>query len=247
MRPCLSILFLALTVVGCTSEPNRDAFRSTAPTFPRTFETTTTVRASNGPIHGVLPDGTVYDLNLGPNPPEEIGAIFAVLFADTDEGSSMLLGAASPQGPEVPTHFGAPHWQGDSVFYVPIGNWLFRFFVTPDTKSVLGEEYEAIIQSSIVAGTFLEFPVLRVSPPFRWSIDGESTSHTQVLYYSFVVRSGCGELAVECSGADPVQFIPIPRTNRAMLPWSDEGGLIEAYAPLRDEMRSLLDSASVPR
>ncbi|MGA7226613.1 MAG: hypothetical protein WBZ45_00200 [Acidimicrobiia bacterium] len=246
MRSLLCILSVALIVVACTGETADDGFRSTAPTFPPSFQTTTTSREPTGPLHGVLPDGTVFDLNLGVNPPEPVGAIFAVLFADTDRGSSMLLGAAGPErlvtdGPAK------PYWQGESVFYLPAAGWLFRFYVTSEAKTVLGPDYRAEIEESIKPAGYLGYPVLRVSEPFRWSGDDETTSHTQVLYYSFVVRSGCGDLAVECSGAHPVQFIPIPRIDRDMIPWSGQTGLIEAYAPPLDDVRSMLDSAAVPR
>lgn len=246
MKSWLCILIVTLTIVACTDETADDAFRSTAPTFPPSIQTTTTVRQPTGPLHGVLPDGTVYDLNLGSNPPEPVGAIFAVLFADTDRGAAMFLGAAGPER-LVSDGVGGPYWQGDSVFFLPAAGWLFRFYVTADTKAVLGPGYMDIIEESIRPGGYLGYPVLRVSGPLRWSADDESTSHTQVLYYSFVVRSGCGSLAVECSGTDPVQFIPIPRIDRAMIPWSGQTGLIEAYAPPLDDVRSMLESAAVPR
>ncbi|MGA7097648.1 MAG: hypothetical protein WB245_08785 [Acidimicrobiia bacterium] len=246
MRSLLCILSVAMTLAACTDGTADDAFRSTAPAFPQSIQTTTTLRERTEPLHGVLPDGTVYDLNLGSNPPEPVGAIFAVLFAETDQGTAMLLGAAGPER-VVSDGLANSYWQGDSVFYLPAAGWLFRFYITPDAKAVLGSDYMAEIEESIKPAGYLGYPVLRVSEPFRWSGDDETTSHTQVLYYSFVVRSGCGSLAVECSGAHPVQFIPIPRIDRDMIPWSEQTGLIEAYAPPLDDVRSMLDSAAVPR
>jgi hypothetical protein len=214
-------------MVACTPDTDSDAFISTAPTFATSTTSTTsstTEREPTAPIRGVLPDGSVYDLDLGRNAPEEVQAIFASIDLDGQN----LWGIAEAGREPV-----ADPWEEDGVFYLQAWEWVFRFVIDPEVVSALGPDYRETIESQIRLTDVLGYPVLTLLPPFSWAED-TVIRKTQVLYYTFVVRRGCGDLALQCSSDQRAQFIPIPRTGRPLLPWEQRGDdLIEAIQPLQ--------------
>lgn len=247
MRPRQWGLALGLLITACTSSvtvPGVEPFAPTPMIEPGDLGASATLSPDQAPVTltGALPDGTRFDLDLGPNEPGPVEAVFAALMVEVDEGSSVLWGVAQREeeidgGPDT-------GWAEDDVYYLSAGEWSFRFSIDEDLVSHLGESYRAVVERGILGRSALGYPVLLVAPPFRWADEEETSRHTQVLWHDFVVRRGCGSLALECSESRLAQFIPIPRVERPLRQLPTGGGLIEARAARPDWSRRIGDIES---
>ncbi|HSK06633.1 MAG TPA: hypothetical protein VK990_03865 [Acidimicrobiia bacterium] len=234
MRPWHRVLTLGLLITACTSPvtaPGAEPFASTPMIEPGEFGALAPLPPDQAPVmlSGALPDGTHFDLDLGPNEPGPVEAVFATLVVELDTRSSVLWGVAERQDEiDAPD---AAWWPEDDVYHLSAGDWLFRFNVGDDLVSQLGVSYRAVIEQGISGRSSLGYPILLVTSPFRWAEEEDTSRHTQVLWHDFVVRRGCGSLALECSESRLAQFIPIPRVERPLRQLPDDSRLIEAEAP----------------
>lgn len=239
---------VVLLVTACTStagvtEP--DPFAPTPTIGAGSAATGGEVEATTGPpvaLQGALPDGTVFDVDLGANQPGDVEAVFATLIAESEAGNALLWGVAEPIGDRVM----GDRWEEEGAYHLPAGDWLFRFVIDERLIGVLGDSYRDIIERRVWGRSALGFPVLFVSGPFRWATEDEATRHTQVLWHDFVVRRGCGPLAVGCSENGIAQLIPIPRVDRPLAPLPEDGSF-EAREPLPEWYRQIVDNDQQPR
>jgi hypothetical protein len=111
----------------------------------------------------------------------------------------------------------------------------------------LGPDYQQAVEVGVRTSNISGFPVLELSPPFRFATDEEFSLHMQVMYDTFVVRPGCGELAVSCSSTEAVQFIPLPTTSRPRLPWDEDRRSTDVHRILLVSDSSSLDQGATPR
>jgi len=247
MRPWQAGLTLGLLITACTSSvtaPSAEPFAPTPMIEPGDFGAFAPRPPDQAPVTltGALPDGTRFDLDLGPNDPGPVEAVFATLVVEIDERSSVLWGVAERH--EVIDDAPDSGWPEDDVYYLSAGEWLFRFSIDDDLVSQLGDSYRDVVEQGIRGRSALGYPVLSVTAPFRWAEEEETSRHTQVLWHDFVVRRGCGSLALECSESRLAQFIPIPRVERPLRQLPADSRLIEARAPLPDWFRPTGDIES---
>ena len=73
-------------------------------------------------------------------------------------------------------------------------------------------------------------PSFELTGPFRWATDTEIPLQMEVDYGRFVVRRGCGNLAVACDPGENVQVIPSDRVYEPADVW-DYQGTITVTAP----------------
>jgi hypothetical protein len=250
MRPWQRGLTLGLLITACTSSvaaPGAEPFAPTPTIEPGESGAAAPLPPDQFPVTltGVLPDGTQFALDLGPNDPGPVEAVFATLVVEIDERSSVLWGVAE-RHEEIDD---APDtaWPEDDVYYLSAGEWLFRFSIDDDLVSQLGDSYQTVVEQGIWGRSALGYPVLFVTAPFRWAEEEDTSRHTQVLWHDFVVRRGCGSLALECSESRLAQFIPIPRVERPLRQLPADSRLIEAQAPLPEWFRRIGNSDSFPR
>ncbi len=186
---------------------------STAPTFPSDNPTpsivttvtqppTTVPSLGPGSIRGALPDGTVFDVYLEPARTESVTGISAGIIVELDDGTGPVAGILDFFGGPVD----APAWD-DNTFVIPAGDGSVRLDLYPEVIDLLGPEYQLVVESSIAGTRVADFPVLTLSPPFRWALDEEIPLSMEVSYESFVVHRGCERRAFECSSTHVVQVI----------------------------------------
>lgn len=249
VRRCLGACFLLLAACTEQGEPAEpDVFRSPAPTFGEVvpFPSTTNPEGQviTPPIRGVLPDGTIFDLRLGPNPPEEVTAISARIGIALENGEVAGSSIADfLRADDVKT----PMWEKPNVYLSPAGPWLLRLVLDDDLLSRLGPDYKGAVETGVRTSNISGFPVVELSPPFRFATDDEFSLHMQVMYDTFVVRPGCGALAVSCSPTEAVQFIPLPSTSQPRLPWDEDRGSIDLNRILLASDTYPLDPGATPR
>jgi hypothetical protein len=175
-------------------------------------------------VRGVLPDGTVFTVSLGANPPEEVTAISARIGVELN-GADSIAGISHFSQPDDPVE--EPIWESPSVFVSPAGPWIHRLSLDAGVIDQLGADYRQTVETGIRGSSVWGFPVLELRAPFGFATDEEFSLHMQVMYDSFVVRPGCGDLAVSCSPTGAVQFISLPSTSRPRLPWTDDTPAID--------------------
>lgn len=84
-------------------------------------------------------------------------------------------------------------------------NWLVEVEFDPLVLADLGENAEEAATRSIILEVLEDTPILRLASPFTW-VDGVA----QVSYETFVVASGCWDMAVQCSDNRSVQLLSAP-------------------------------------
>ncbi len=242
-----------LLIAACTSTTTAttDQFQSMAPTFPpdqmptstgstvaRTT-TTTTAPLASGSTRGVLPDGTIFDVYLDPSRIEIDIGISAGIIVELDEGTSPVAGILfSSRGP-----IEASGWDG-FTYQIRTGSSSVEMEAYEDVVDALGPEYKEIFETGIVGSEVAGYPVLELTPPFRWATDDEIPLQMEVAFDTFVVRRGCGELAVACSPTHLVQVIPSSSVFAPAPPWNqDQQVWIESPGnrPVSDPRRLAMD------
>jgi hypothetical protein len=252
--PCLGAFLLLLA--ACTDRRERadpEVFRTPAPTFgdvipsPPAPTTTPNGPTISVPIRGVLPDGTRFDLRLGPYPPEEVTAISARIGVALEDGS--YAGSSIANFLPADDAGKTTAWEEANVYLSPAGPWVLRLVLDDGLMSRLGPDYQQAVEVGVRTSNISGFPVLELSPPFHFATDEEFSLHMQVMYDTFVVRPGCGELAVSCSSTEAVQFIPLPTTSRPRLPWDEDRKSIDVprISVLLVSDSSPLDQGATPR
>jgi hypothetical protein len=118
----------------------------------------------------------------------------------------------------------------DGVYRIPAGGAVHIDFYDHILEE-LGDEAEELIQASITGATrFDKFPVLTLEPPFRWATDDELPISMEVQYRHFVVRRGCGDLAVACNETRGLQVIPIDTQELPLAAWTNIEVFVESPA-----------------
>jgi hypothetical protein len=177
------------------------------PTAPATtvVRTTTTTQPFLGPgsTRGALPDGTLFDVHLDPSRIESLTGSSAGIIVELDARTSPVAGVlVTSRGP-----IEASGWDG-STYQIRTGSSSVELEAYDDVVDALGPDYKEIFEKGIVGSEVAGYPVLELTPPFRWATDDEIPLQMEVAFDTFVVRRGCGELAVACSPTHLVQVIP---------------------------------------
>lgn len=202
-----------LLIAACTSTTTAttDQFQSTAPTFPSdemptstatTVPPTTTTTAplastSAETTRGVLPDGTVFDVYIEPWSEEEVTEIYAPIMVDLDDGTGMLETTFSE---DVAA---SSQWDG-TIYQLPAGPLTVAIEVSEFLIDIFGSGYRSIVEAGITATSVSGWPVLLLTPPFRWPAMNDPVE-MEVDYETFSVMPFCDELAVACSTTHSVQ------------------------------------------
>lgn len=234
----LGVVVFALFVAGCeptvssplTSDPvlpPPDAITKTTPPPPVSTTTVAETPLQVQFYQGYLPDGTEYEIRIESNDTEEVEGIHAAIVLDDGSDEPTVVGIAlfSPGESQVATSY------ADGVYRMSAGG-LAQIDFYDHVLSQLGPQAESVIRSSITGLTKDRlFPVVELEAPFRWATDDEIPSSMEIQYRNFVVRRGCGELAVACSETRAVQVIPADRVFSPASPWGDFEIYIDSAAP----------------
>lgn len=180
---------------------------------------------------GRLPDGTGYRIRIDdPIALEEATDISAALVVDLEGQSDAqeALGCTQPCPSPV---IGITNFASEAIaepsyvaslglFQVPSGGWTMNVDLYENVKDLWGDEAERLLTESILPIAVAEgLPGFIVEPPLRWATDTEIPLQMQVVYESFVVRRGCGDLAIACSADQRVQVIPAEKVLSPAPSW----------------------------
>ncbi len=205
--------------------PPPEPIDSTTSTMPTT-STTPPVPERSSEYHGFLPDGTEYTVFVEGVVGGAIEGISAGIVIEVDDAPNAVGIATFPIGD---TDLGYSF--EDGVYRIPAGGAVNIDFYDHILEE-LGDGAGDVIQNSITGTTrFDQFPVLTLEPPFRWATDEELPLHMEVSYRHFVVRRGCGELAIVCSQTGSVQVIPIDTQYLPIGAWDNIEVFVESPGP----------------
>ncbi len=231
IRSATAVALFALLVAACepTTEPTSttsevlpppDPIGSTTTSLP--VSTTQPAPAGSSEYHGFLPDGTEYRVFVE----GVVGETIEFIDAPIVLGVQAIGIATFPAGDtELSYSF------EDGKYRIPAGGAAYIEFYD-HILGELGADAEETIRSSITGTTRLDlFPVLHVSPPFRWAEDFELPAAMEIAYHSFTVRRGCGDLAAACSETRAVQVIPIDTQTLPIEAWANLEVHVESPAP----------------
>lgn len=154
-------------------------------------------------IGGALPDGTPYVVRFDTPVDPTVEGISAAIILDDESEQPGVIGISS-YFPE-----GAPEPGLDSLNRYTIRSGQGGVTIAIYDEIADGfDDLEAFLDTHIQPGAESKLPNLELSPPLRWAADDEIPLTMEVMYDGFVVRRGCGDLAVACSEAGAVQVIP---------------------------------------
>lgn len=204
------VVTLVVILVACEPQTSPDSSTPLQPPALGQVDTltsgpSTTAVPTTQTIHiysGALPDGTDYAITLRQDRAEEVTLDYAPIVYEptgdrvTARMAEVLPGSFDGIGPPTFT---------DGVFRVVAGSWLVEVVFDGALLETMGNDASEVVLSSIQVDLVNDFPTLVVAPPFAWDPGGIPL---EVRYESFVVRSGCGTLAVMCSKRKVVQVIP---------------------------------------
>jgi hypothetical protein len=180
----LRLIGLVVTLGACTGASEVTAFTGpTAPPIPLSIEETTAI--------GALPDGTPFEFFIGADLSAVVVGISAGIVIDV-AGEPEAVGSVKFGSPPRDEHFF--HHGVD----LPPGGGIYIDFYDHILEG-LGSDHEEIIAGSIRGTINHGFPGLALDPPFRWATDEEAPLQMEVEFRDFVIRRGCGDLAVACS------------------------------------------------
>lgn len=196
--------------------------RATTPLPPPSPEPapTTVVVYEDGPIRGVLPDGTEYDVIMEPLTRESVHGVTAGVTIDNDATPVVAeMRFYRTQGQSV-------GWQSEQVYRIRAEEWTVEIdFSGLDAKVT---DWQQTVESALGATTNLGLPVVNLSPPLTWASDQQIPM--QVTYETFAVRRGCGDSAVACNTTAAVQVLPLESVSTQASAWPEREIWIESYA-----------------
>jgi hypothetical protein len=234
-RNVVTLLAVVLLLAACepVSAPPTTTTLGVLPP-PDPIESTTTVPVSTTELaparsseyHGFLPDGTEYTVFIEGVVGETTEGVSAGIVIDVDGAPNSVGIATFPTGD---TELG--YSLEDGVYRIPAGGAVHIEFYDHILEE-LGNGAADVIQTSITGVTrFDQFPVLTLEPPFRWASDDELPLSMEVQYRHFVVRRGCGDLAVACNETRGLQVIPIDTQDLPVEAWNNIEVFVESPAP----------------
>ena len=135
----------------------------------------------------------------------------------------------------------ATSYDGSNGIYQVEAGGLVRIGFYDHILAELPPSPETEIRTGIRGDERGDFPVLKLSPPFRWATDDELPLSMEVSYENFVVRRGCGALAVACNETRAVQVIPIDTQAVPIEAWAEFDVFIESRAPRPTSDANYLD------
>lgn len=229
--PAASTTTVSAAPVASTITP---ASPPTSTTEPPNRSTSTTL-GPRGRIVGLLPDGTPYAVNFDEAVDRTVTGISAAIMIDLDDRVSRVLGVtqflvaeSSVQGSD------------DLTYTLPVGEGALQVAVYPDVADQI-LDLESLLSTSIEPGPESTAPAVILSPPLRWASDDEVPVQMEVSYNGFVVRRGCGDLAVACNTTGAVQVIPDDRVVSGGTGLPADGVWIESTATRPPNHESYLD------
>lgn len=157
---------------------------------------------------GVLPDGTDYAVRFSEPVGATIEGIGGVIMIDLVDGTPSAVGVTTFLRQSELTQ---PTFE-DLIHTVPAGDGAVRIEVYPEVAAQV-DDVQALLTEAIqpLAPSVGGMPALDLAPPLRWASDDEAPTQMQVQYHRFVVRRGCGPLAVACNVTGAVQVTPSNR------------------------------------
>ena len=228
-----------LLVAACTSTPTltNDQFRSAAPSFPATLPEADTAPTPErvasipgeflgpGSTRGVLPDGTSFDVSFEPSRVEWLTGVSGTILVELPDGTSPAAGTLTFSRRQIESQ----GWAGDT-YRIRAGSDSVELEVDESIVDALGAGYQSVFEAAIEGKQVSGYPVLQLSPPFRWAPDDETPNPMQVRFGSFLIQRGCGDLAAACSPTHTLQVVPIELLSPEALPWP-EGQLVSIESP----------------
>ncbi len=154
-------------------------------------------------ILAALPDGTPFEVHLYRMSQRSIeveSISAAIVIEGTDGSSDRFLSTSFRRGASA---------AGEVSFEA--GDWIVGIDVGDETRSSLGDGWAGMIRDHITATDVNGYPVLDLRPPFRFALDDELPLAMEVSFGDFVVRRGCGDLALNCSETGAVELVSIDR------------------------------------
>ena len=200
-----------------TTSPSIDSSTTT------TIDPTRIAVDANGYGLGRLPDGTPFRVSVV----ESVTGISAGIVMEADDGSRQRIGiVAFGSGRANSTRFNVE----SSSFTIPSGDWTVFVHLDDEITEQLSDPGGLIDLIEPTADSGL--PALSLTPPLAWATNEDIPLHMEVSFETFVVRTGCGQLAVACSATGAVQVIPMDRVvSPGGPPWQDRPVFIESSAP----------------
>jgi len=198
----------ALLIASCTSNsattttvlpltpPQSPSTAADSPSIPSTPDAGLSIQ----PIEGFLPDGTDYIVYLETPSPESLEAITGDIMYEID---GQIWWAAEVEF--VPEERLSEVEVLGNVYRIPAGQfWATEIAFSDRFLEFLGDESESVILDSIAGfdrqnSSTLPFPVLDLTPPFRWSTEFDPTGPMEVRYSTIIVRPGCDQDAEACT------------------------------------------------
>lgn len=245
----LTAVLLVLTDPSTEDHPTQTTLLLPPTTTIRTTPSTTTPRPSttttvddgfevgpNRAASGFLPDGTEFYVHADfPIPREPVSVNLGSIMIDIDGAPTAVGTTRISVGEDREATF------ADGVYRLPAGDHVVEMAFYQEVLDVLGPDAEQIVTSAIIEGVGRGQMVLEVDEPFRWATDEEVPVQMGVVFDTFEVRRGCGDLAVACNATRVVQVIPLDRLYAPAPSWTGDPIYIESDAP-----RPRSDSYYVP-
>jgi len=174
---------------------------------------------------GFLPDGTRFLVRTDVDLPDVPAAIDAGIVMEVDGGRQAVgIAQFTPGSTELGYSF------ENGVYLIPAGGGVQIEFYEHILYE-LGPGAESVIRSSILGSTREGFPILDLAPPFEWATDDDLPLFMQVQYGAFMVRRGCGEMAVACSAEADIQVIPTDSNHFPIDIWDEIEVIVEPSTP----------------
>lgn len=202
------------TVAPAVSSPND-------PSPPTSIDPTRLPVDANGLALGRLPDGTPFRVSIV----EPVTGISAGIVMEAEDGSRSAIGIVSfVPGRADSTRFDL----ASSTFTIPSGDWTVYVDLYDEITEQVSDPGGLI---DLIETAYTGLPALSLSPPLAWARNQDLPLHMEVYFETFVVRAGCGQLAVACSATGAVQVIPMDRVVSPSPAWQDRPIFIESPLP----------------
>ena len=201
-----TIALLALS--ACTTGANTTT--TVEPIPPPPNPTAATDEPSVPPIEGALPDGTDYRVYLETASSESLEAITGDIMYEID---GQIWWAAEVEF--VPELQDGAAVEGN-VYRIPAGRfWSADLTFLDEFLEMLGDDAEPVILDSVAGfdrrnSSTRPFPVLDLTPPFRWSTQYDPTGPMEVQYSTIIVTPGCDPDAGACTVQETLQVMRRP-------------------------------------
>lgn len=221
MRLATAVVWVSMAFSACLGQP------VISPGSPEaTDHTAITSKTSlpDGPIRGVLPDGTDYDVILEPLTNEPVTAVTAGILVDTGSGRPIPLGVVDFR-PATGEDAG---WHGDDLYRETAGGWMVAVRVSDAARGALGADWRRKVETGLEVSTDLDLPLVELTPPLVWA--GDDQTVMEVRYETFTVRRGCDRTAAACNPTHAVGVIPLEQLLDTGSRWSYDQVWVQSYA-----------------